>query len=59
LLSFFLPVVAIPVVLGIRDHRKALFALSAILGVMFVQMQLVSTALSGPLAGIAAAIQGP
>jgi len=49
LLSLLLPIAAVVIVLVVRNHKAALFSLSGLMVLTFIQMHLMWTALFAPL----------
>ena len=58
LLSLLVPVAAIVIVLAVRNHRNALFSLSALMIIAFLQMHVVWSALFAPFYSIIAGMRG-
>ena len=58
LLSLLVPIAAIVIVLAVRNHRNALFSLSALMVIAFFQMHVVWSALFAPFYSIIAGMRG-
>lgn len=58
LLALLLPVLAVAVVVVVRSHKTALYALSGVMLWAFVQMHFTWTALFAPLMGIVNGMRG-